>query len=360
MDKNLSVQQTPLVTVMMPVHNGERYIKFAIESILSQTYKNFELLIINDASNDQTVKIVRSFKDPRMRLIHNSKQLGLSSARQRGVSEAKGSFIAFLDSDDTAHTKRLELQIDYLQKNPKIALVGSWVELIDENGKIIGLIWKHATDCRLIPSLLFFRNCFTQSAVTLRKSCLNSLGFRQKYFLAPDYDLWKRLSKKFNLVNLGLVLTYYRYYRESMSFKIRNELKKTTISIHREAIKNFGLNPTQTQLDIHDFLERLHLKQSTKLLGEVENWLMELYQKNNQIDYYDKNKFALIISQYWFKTCCYCASLGLIVLNRFSSSQLSGYSSKIKLKKLLLLLLATFKKSKIIDITSDDWLKMMG
>src|SRR3989338_2089174 len=117
MDKNLNIPYTPLVTVMMPVFNGEKYIKFAIESILSQTYKDFELLIVNDASTDKTVNIIHTYKDSRVRLIHNSKQLGLSAIRQRGVSEARGSLLAFLDSDDIALSHRLEKQINFLGEN---------------------------------------------------------------------------------------------------------------------------------------------------------------------------------------------------------------------------------------------------
>ena len=107
----------PKLTVFMPVYNGEKYLKGAIESILKQTFRDFEFLIINNASTDRSVEIIESYKDPRIKLLHNDVNKGLVASRNRGFKESQTEFIALLDCDDIAHHQRLELQIKFLEKN---------------------------------------------------------------------------------------------------------------------------------------------------------------------------------------------------------------------------------------------------
>ncbi len=354
MDKNLIKPHIPKVTVMMPVHNGKRYIKFAIESILSQSYKDFELLIINDASNDQTVKIVNSFKDTRIRLIHNLQRLGLAATRQRGNEEAKGELIAFLDSDDTAHRERLEKQVRFLGKNKEIAAVGNWVGVIDEKGRRTGHIWRHATSESVIPSILLFRNCFTQSSMMVRKKCLIEFGYRADYWAAPDYDLWSRMIGKYKMVNIGEVLTYYRAYKESMSYRKEKEIKYCTQKIMAENIERLGLEPTQEEVVTHDSLERHREEFSIKEIDKVKTWLIKLILTNQKKGVYPEKIFNAVVSDFWFKVCCVSANRGLKIYKKHSSSDLSSNWKK----NLILFTLSVFHKSFLIDVTSDTWIKM--
>ena len=123
--------ETPLVSVNMPVYNGAAYIKEAIESIVQQTYPHWELIVVNDASTDDTVQIVNAFKDERIKLVHNKKQLGLAHVRNVAIAASTGKYIAILDSDDIACKERLALQVAFLEAHLEYCLVCSWVNAID-------------------------------------------------------------------------------------------------------------------------------------------------------------------------------------------------------------------------------------
>ncbi len=354
MDKNIEFHHTPLVTVMMPVHNGEKYIKFAIESILSQVYKDFELLIINDASNDKTVKFVKSFNDKRIRLIHNLKRLGLAATRQRGIEEAKGRLIAFLDSDDIAFRGRLEKQVRFLEENKEIVAVGSWVEVINVEGSRTGHVFRHATSAKIIPSILLFRNCFTQSSILVRKKSLFEFSYRKKYWAAPDYDLWSRMIIKYNMANIGEVLTFYRTYKESMSHREEKEIKYCTQKIMTDNLKRLGLKPTQEEIVIHDSLERHRKEFSIQEIYKVQTWLIKLVLANRRKQFYPENIFNAVVSDYWFKVCSLSANRGLKIYKKYYSSDLTSNWKK----NLILFTLSALQKSRLIDVTSDTWIRM--
>ena len=127
----------PLVTVLMPVYNGEKYLKEAIESILNQTFKDFEFLIINDGSTDNSVKIIQSFNDLRIRLIHNESNIGLIKTLNKGLKLSNGKYIARMDCDDVSLPKRLSVQINFMEKHPEIGVCGSWVKIIGLEQKFI-------------------------------------------------------------------------------------------------------------------------------------------------------------------------------------------------------------------------------
>jgi len=359
MDKNLTTLNNPLVTVMIPVHNGEKYIKFAIESILSQTYKDFELLIINDASNDQTVKIINSFKDARIRLIHNSKQLGLSAVRQKGVLEARGSLIAFLDCDDIAYPERLKIQLNFLRRNPNIVMVGTWVRVIDSKGNDTGRIWRHATSPDVIPSILLFRNCFTQSSVMIRKSILANEEFREHYNVAPDYDLWVRLSMKYKLANIPQVLTAYRLHQYNMSIFIEKSLKECNLAIYRNQIIRLKIIPNQDELTVHASFEAQY-SFTLSQLDKSERWLIKLLRGNETRGVYDKIAYNDVVCQYWFKICCLAAANGLSTWQKFMKSFITTRAIYSKKHLLLLFFLCLIRRNYGIDVTSESWRRLMA
>ena len=128
--------KNPRITVLMSVYNGEKYLKEAIDSVLSQTFKDFEVLIINDGSIDKTSKILKTYKDPRIRIINNKKNIGLTKSLNKGLKLARGEYIARMDDDDVSKPNRLEKQFEFMEKNSKYAVVGSFIEIIDSKGNL--------------------------------------------------------------------------------------------------------------------------------------------------------------------------------------------------------------------------------
>ena len=152
----------PLVTVLMAVYNGEKYLREAIESILDQTYTNFEFLIINDGSSDRTEEIILSYNDKRIRYIKNEQNLKLIASLNKGLDLAKGEFIARMDADDISLPERLEKQINFLEKHPEIGLLGSWVRTLGlTNNRNIIFKQGHNT----IRIQLLFNNFFHHPSV---------------------------------------------------------------------------------------------------------------------------------------------------------------------------------------------------
>ena len=188
----------PIISVVLPVYNEEKFIGECIESILNQTYRDFELIIINDASTDGSVGIINNFLDPRIVLIHNNNNLGIAKSLNRGFEKAKGEFIARIDANDIAVETRFEKQIEYLINHPQCAVVCCPVFKIDKSGNIIeGLSGKYIPQ-EFIQTWMFYYNCFYHSAAIMRKTSLPNPPYDESSF-AEDYTLWVDLSRKWEL-----------------------------------------------------------------------------------------------------------------------------------------------------------------
>lgn len=226
-------QPTPQVTVLMAVFNGARHLRQAIDSVLSQTYRDFELLIVDDASTDDTREIVRSYADPRLRLVCAPVNQGLPGALNRGLHLARGTYVARLDHDDVALPGRLARQVVLLDRCPEVVVVGSWVHTIDEAGRPRGA--QRYPLCPTLPRLLFqhalLRPCLAHPATMVRTAALRAVGgYDERYAIAQDYDLWLRLARLGRLRNLPEVLTLYREHRRSLSRR-RRQLRMEVAAI---------------------------------------------------------------------------------------------------------------------------------
>lgn len=238
MDTN--IKQTPLVSIMMTSYNRAELIPEAIESVLSQTYQNWELLILDDASTDDTATVVATVaaNDPRVIFSPAAQNLGITKNRNRGFESAKGKYIAVLDCDDIwSDTSKLAKQVDFLESNPTYVLVGTGVAVIDKNGaKTKELRYAHA-DAEIRPKMLL-RNQFTHSAVLMRTS---SLPLPKPYdesgevSIWEDYDLFLRLGQIGLMANLPETMTSYRWHGGNIS----KAEKKNGAYAHLKIIKTY-------------------------------------------------------------------------------------------------------------------------
>ena len=208
----------PRVTVLMSVYNGERYLRESIESILSQTFQDFEFLIINDGSKDRTRDLILSYDDPRIRLVDNEQNLGLTRSLNHGMELAEGQLIARQDADDISEPERLARQVAFLDSHGDVALLGTWYKEIDAQGALLGRKELPTQSMEIRWSLLFF--CpFVHSAVMMRKSpMLEQIGFYDESFVyAQDYDLWSRIARRLTVANLPERLLQYRTNPSAMT-----------------------------------------------------------------------------------------------------------------------------------------------
>jgi hypothetical protein len=208
---------TPVVSVVMSVFNGQRFLRQAVESILEQTFCDFELIIINDGSTDQSASILDSYKssDPRVQVYHQENR-GLIESLNRGSNLARGKYIARMDADDIAVRDRLTSQIEFMEACPEVAVLGGAVEFIDEKDRVLRVAVQPLQHREIKRNLLESRFMWHPS-VLIRKTAFLEVGGYRNVPHAEDYDLWLRVAEHFQLANLPKVLLKYRLHPGQVS-----------------------------------------------------------------------------------------------------------------------------------------------
>lgn len=201
----------PKLSVIMPSYNSAKYLKEAISSVLEQSFSDFELIIIDDGSTDNTQDILKAFDDKRLKLLRNGKNLGIVASLNHGLKLATGDYIIRFDSDDVMLAGRLEKQTKFLDNNPEMVVVGSWAETIDENGQGLGAYDYPPQDDAAIRKYILKHNPFIHSSTAIRReTLLKANGYRQAFIHIEDYELWTRLLRLGQGANLSERLIKYR------------------------------------------------------------------------------------------------------------------------------------------------------
>ena len=211
---------TPVVSVVMSVFNGERFLCEAVESILEQSLRDFEFIIIDDGSTDQSAKTLHSYQthDPRVK-VYRKEHSGLIESLNQGCWLAQGKYIARMDADDIARQERLKRQVDFMDAHPEIGVVGGAVEWIDASGNSLG-IHRYPAEDQQIKATLLEGSALWHPTVLLRKEAFVSAGgYRSVVVDAEDYDLWLRIADRFQLANLEAVVLKYRIHPSQVSIR---------------------------------------------------------------------------------------------------------------------------------------------
>lgn len=205
----------PKVSVLMSVYNGERYLKEAVESILNQTFRDFEFIIIDDGSTDSSNAIIRSCDDPRVRLIKNEKNIGLTKSLNKGIDLCRGEYIARMDADDISLPMRLEKQFEYA-RNRKVSVLGTWAIDIDNNGNRISVSKKPTSNPHIKAALLFY-NPLIHSSIMIKSELLKRKKYDECFFSSQDYELWIRIRDGHTFENLASNLIMFRWHGDQVS-----------------------------------------------------------------------------------------------------------------------------------------------
>lgn len=224
----------PKISVLMPAYNVEKYIAEAIESILCQTFTDFEFIIINDGSTDNTADIVRKYDDPRIRFIDNKQNQGLISVLNQGLDLCQGEYIARMDSDDIALPERFAKQVKYLDEHPDVVVVGAWTQLF---GKLHD-VCKYLPNIKLMD-LVIHGNQVAHPAAMLRTSVLrtNNIYYNSAYTHVEDYDLWTILLGYGEIHNIQEILLNYRWHDANIS-SVYHNLQQKNADLVRTKILN--------------------------------------------------------------------------------------------------------------------------
>ena len=289
----------PFVTILMPVYNAEKYVADAISSILNQTYSNFEFLIINDASTDNSEKIIQSFADSRIRYIKNEINLRLVATLNKGLSLIQTPYIARMDADDLSHPTRLEKLIKCLTENSAVDFLSSSLELFgSETG-----IWSLPLSDDECKSTLIFRSCLNHAATIYKKSFLDkhNLAYREKHVYMEDYDLWYR-AFRCGVKFMNIEETLYSYRREDHNITIQNKAtsEERLKLFYEEILSDLDIAATPYQLDLHCRLRFLKAVKAEDILN-YKKWLDLLNRKNDELLVYPKGTFNSVLREEWNK-----------------------------------------------------------
>jgi glycosyltransferase involved in cell wall biosynthesis len=214
--------QFPKISVIMAAHNEGNFLENSIESILNQSFSDFEIIIVDDCSTDSTPNILNKFQnDKRIIILKNTSNLGASISRNKALQKAKGKYIAIMDADDVSLPERLQKQYDFLEANPDIFLVGSGAQYINEKGEKMNTI-RVPYNKKEISVLLPKKNVFIHSSILFHNT--GKYFYREKFFYSQDYELFLRLlSDGKKMVNIPDILIQYRIKENSISFSKRSE-----------------------------------------------------------------------------------------------------------------------------------------
>lgn len=242
MKKLMLKSNLPLISVVMPTYNSAKYLTVAINSILDQSFKNFEFIIIDDGSFDKTKKILKEFKkiDKRIKLIKNKTNLGIVKSLNKGIEKAKGKFVARMDSDDWSYPERLKKQFNFMKRHPDVVICGGKINICDENLNIKNTR-DYPTSDKKIRENIFKLNPFAHPAVMyLKAAFIKAGGYNEKLFTVEDYDLYFRLGNFGKLGNLSGNLLKLRTHKNSISNKFINKQARLNLYVRLKAVNEYG------------------------------------------------------------------------------------------------------------------------
>lgn len=315
------MDKQPLVTVFMAMYNGEKYVAAAVNSVLNQSLRDFELLIIDDGSKDNSYQVVKAFTDPRIRVLQNEQNAGLYRTRSRGVAEAKGQYFAILDCDDLADGDRLSAPVHFLEQHKDHVACFGLSDFIDSNDKPLPSQPMQAGGHAWVDVLSFFYNPFINSTLVMRTDILRQYDYRAGYEPAEDYDLMQRVVGHHKVAILPQKLIKYRLHQQNSSNVQSEKGILGNKRVYAELLKGIGMNGTPSETDLHDALYRKVLAGTPYQLKDIESWLLEL--RNQQQNRYDTTLFHRAIAMEWAKLIYSNKSAGNML--RFVSSPLFSF-----------------------------------
>ncbi|AFY99667.1 glycosyltransferase family 2 protein [Calothrix sp. PCC 6303] len=231
----------PKVSVVIPAYNAMAYLPQTIDSVLNQTFTDFEILVIDNSSSDNIIEWVSQIKDSRITLITHENR-GATNSRNIGILRAKGEYIAFLDADDLWEKTKLEKQVSCLEQNPSVGLVYTWTDLIDSTGKLLKLSIKHQEEGYIWEKVVIQDVVGNGSCAMVRASCFQEVGlFDSNVGIADDFDMWIRIAAVYEFAVVKECLVLYRQHQNNSS-KNRQKIIETHAQIIEKSFRDVSLN----------------------------------------------------------------------------------------------------------------------
>jgi len=289
---------SPRVTVLMPVYNGENFLREAVQSILGQTFTDFEILIINDGSSDRSAGIMESFDDPRIRLVHNERNIGLIATLNKGFDLARGEFVARMDCDDISRPQRLGKQAAFLAAHPDIGVCGTWFRKFGAQGSKV-VRWETEPDA--VRAAMLFSCSLAHPTVMLRREAFVSrmLYYDAAYPHAEDYELWVRAMAFMDVANLPEVLLDYRVHPDQVTQRLFLKQAETAGRVRLRQLLEVGLEVSADEFRLHQALSICDPLGIEDVYRKADQWLCCLKRRNDEKKAFAEPCFSRVLLERW-------------------------------------------------------------
>ncbi|MDU1904263.1 MAG: glycosyltransferase family 2 protein [Dysgonomonas sp.] len=327
----------PKVSVILPVYNAERYLYDAISSVIGQTFTDWELVIINDGSTDDSHQIISKFTDNRIHYYQNKNNLGLIKTLNKAISLSCGEYIARMDADDICLSTRFERQVEFLDEHPDYAMCGSWVNVIDENSAEKGKILNF-TNNEYLQIHLLFSVPFVHPTVMIRTEVLKDNLYDETFKHIEDYELWCRIVGKYKVANVPYYLLNYRWHSTNISVLNSQTQKKLKNTINERELSKIGITPTKEELFLHQITFQQYTStgnipvQPFEDFEALNKWFAKIIDANKKYNKYD---FSSLLSYLWSRWIVLCLTQKKI--DRIFNASFIPFSLKVFIKTARLL-----------------------
>lgn len=308
---------TPAVTVLLPVYNDEQRVGTAIDSILCQPFANFELLVVDDGSTDDTPAVLQGIADSRVRVLRNEVNCGLASSLNIGLAASRAPYVARMDSDDVCLPARLAAQVAYLDGHPDVDACGSWLETFGTDREEV---WEYPAAPAEVHAGLLFRPTLAHPSAMLRKASFDAAGLRYdpNFHHSEDYDFWARASERLVLANVPQVLLRYRLAPPVLD---KAELKEAYADrVRASLLRSLGIEASPEELVLHGQIARCEAVLDENFLVVADTWLQRLENANAVMFIYEPEVFSALLAHRYWRLCWESASVGHAAWGAFRRS----------------------------------------
>jgi len=293
---------TPTVSFVIAAYNGAEYIAETLRSVLAQTLSDLEVIVVDDASTDNTVAVVNETPDPRIRVLRNIHNQGASSARNRGIAAAIGTFVVVHDQDDLSLPDRLERQVAFLVAHPGVVAVGGQMETFGLRQEA----WPFEVASDVVMCKMLFACEMLHGTVLMRMAALRKLNrvYDPSISICADYELWTRLMEVGELANLPEVLLRYRLHGDNYSVREGGSMEPCVHAVHARLLSRLGIEATSVELELHGRLARGTSDATAGSSGrDLDDWLMRIVTANARTGLFPAATLRRLVNEVWFNAC---------------------------------------------------------
>ena len=317
------VEQKPQITVLMSVYNCAEFVKIAIDSILQQSFSDFEFIIIDDCSTDNSREIINCFKDKRIRLVCNDSNIGLSGSLNKGILLSNGRYIARMDADDISYYNRLKVQFEFMERHPDIGVCGTWLKTFGDKN----IEWRYPVESDPIKCCLLFESPFAHPTVMIRRDTLikNKILYDASNQITEDYDFWVRLSNITNFANIPEVLYSYRLHQRQAGCVRASEQRTASRKIRYAILKSMVGDLSYEEQLLHELICDRNYEISREFVQQAEDWLIKLLRFNMESRIFPEPCFNKTLANRWFDICRTSTTLKFWILKKYYKSSLKNH-----------------------------------